>query len=57
MKIHSNHLKSIQEIINKLFYLKFPKIQNLIQYFKIEDIHFYFNMICFEVFQLVLSEK
>jgi len=49
MVIHS--IKNEGKIINKLLDIKFPRIMDLINYFKIEDIHSYF-----EVFQLVFAE-
>ena len=47
MKAHSNSIKSEEEIINKLYNLKFSRIV---------DVHSYFNMTFFEVFQLVFAE-
>ena len=56
LKAHSKSLKSENEIINKLIDFKFSRIEDLMTYFKIEDIHSYFNLTYFEIFQLVFSE-
>ena len=56
MKAHSKSLKSENEIISKLIEIKFPRIEDLLNYFQIEDIHSYFNLTYFEIFQLVFAE-
>jgi len=56
IKAHSKSLKSKIDIIIILIDLKFPRIKDLLTYFKIKDIHGYFNMTYFEVFQLVFAE-
>jgi len=56
LKAYSNSLRSEHEIINKLIDLKFSRIEDLLTYFKIKDIHSYFNLSYFEIFQLVFSE-
>jgi len=56
LKAHSNSIKSEEEIISKLNELKFPRIENLKTWFNNKDVHSYFNMTYFEVFQLVFAE-
>jgi len=56
LKAHSKSLKSEDEIINKLIDLKFSRIEDLLNYFQIKDIHSYFNLSYFEIFQLVFAE-
>jgi len=56
LKAHSNSLKNKEQIISKLFELKFKKINELLSFIENEEIHFYFNLSYFEVFQLVFSE-
>jgi len=56
LKAHSKSLKSENEIINKLIEIKFPRIEDLLNYFQITDIHSYFNLSYFEIFQLVFAE-
>jgi len=56
LKAHSNSLKQENEIINKLIEIKFLRIEDLLIYFKIKDIHSYFNLTYFEIFQLVFAE-
>ena len=56
LKAHSNSIKTEQEIIDKLNELKFSRIEDLKTYFNNKDVHSYFNMTFFEVFQLVFVE-
>ena len=56
MKIYTNHLKSEEEIINKLVELKFSRIEDLLEYFNNKNVHSYFNLSYFEMFQLVFAE-
>jgi len=56
MKIYTNHLKSEEEIINKLVELKFSRIEDLLEYFNNKNVHSYFNLTYFEMFQLVFAE-
>ena len=56
VKVHGNSIKSKGKIINKLLDLKFPRIENLLFYFQNEDVHSYFNMTYFEMFQLIFAE-
>jgi len=56
LKVHSNNLKSEQEIINKLGDLNFPRIEDILKYFSIHNVHPCFNITYFEIFQLVFAE-
>jgi len=56
LKAHSISIKCEEEIIDKLIDLKFSRIEDLKTYFNNKDVHSYFNMTFFEVFQLVFAE-